>query len=122
MLKVNEIFKGIQGEGKSAGEQRLFVRLSGCTLDCSFCDTSYHRESRELNQRDNDKLNDNLFWCLTGGEPLIQQTDLLELINKYQPFFVEIETNGTIIPAPELTAVVDRWNISPKERRFQKKQ
>ena len=41
MLKVNEIFNSFQGEGVYAGTPATFLRLSGCNLNCSFCDTDF---------------------------------------------------------------------------------
>jgi organic radical activating enzyme len=52
---------------------------------------------------------------VTGGEPLLQQPALVELLS-YLPAarHVEVETNGTIAPVPELARRVDQWNVSPK--------
>ena len=50
-FKVNEIFKSIQGEGSRAGRPCLFIRLTGCPLRCTYCDTQYayfEGEPREL--------------------------------------------------------------------------
>ncbi len=53
---------------------------------------------------------------ITGGEPMIQQKQLLNLIRKVKEmgYFVEIETNGTILPDRYLDDLVDQWNVSPK--------
>jgi 7-carboxy-7-deazaguanine synthase len=54
---------------------------------------------------------------ITGGEPLIQQAalvQLLETLKVERKFFVEIETNGTIIPCKKLINLVNQWNVSPK--------
>ena len=52
---------------------------------------------------------------ITGGEPLLQQLSIIELLKKLgQKWYVEIETNGTIIPKPELINLVDQFNFSPK--------
>jgi 7-carboxy-7-deazaguanine synthase len=119
-MKLNEIFYSIQGEGKTIGQPRLFIRLSGCNLNCIFCDSKYHKESRELNNEDEELLKEHKHWCITGGEPLLQQDAILDLIRKYNPEWVEIETNGTIIPKEYLLKRVDLWNISPKGELYQK--
>ena len=118
---INEIFYSIQGEGKSVGKPRLFIRTSGCNLKCSFCDTKYHINGREINKNDIKKLIKYTDWVITGGEPLLQQKGIIELIKKYNPYWVEIETNGTQMPSKELMELVDQWNISPKEKRFEPK-
>jgi organic radical activating enzyme len=51
---------------------------------------------------------------ITGGEPLLQETKLLELLPDLADFTIEVETNGTRTPGPELLARVDQWNVSPK--------
>ena len=52
---------------------------------------------------------------ITGGEPVLQQDDLADLLSFLKPdFYVEIETNCTILPNKMLTDLVDQWNVSPK--------
>jgi organic radical activating enzyme len=57
---------------------------------------------------------------ITGGEPLLQQENLLPLVGQLAADGrrVEIETNGTVVPRPELVAVTDRFLVSPKLARF----
>jgi len=101
ILKVNEIFKSIQGEGTQSGHPMLFIRLSGCNLQCIYCDTpnilkpgmDYSLE-KLLNEVNAQKK---LPVYITGGEPLIQPvTPYLvdELINAGYEVFVD--TNGTM--------------------------
>ena len=120
-LKVNEVFYSIQGEGASAGRPVLFVRLSGCNLKCSFCDTPYHVEGHEPTWEERELMKKHKHWVITGGEPLLQQEALTEYIATYEPYFVEVETNGTMKPSKELLMKVNRYNVSPKEMRVQPK-
>ena len=48
-MKVNEIFYSLQGEGLNTGTPAVFVRLSGCNLQCPFCDTE-HAEGKEMTE------------------------------------------------------------------------
>jgi len=100
-LIVNEIFYSIQGESIYSGRPCVFVRLTGCNLRCSYCDTIYAYENgSELEIEPIIKQVDS-FRCplveITGGEPLIQpETPLLIhslLENGYE---VMIETNGSL--------------------------
>jgi 7-carboxy-7-deazaguanine synthase len=76
MLVVNEIFFSIQGEGVRAGKPCIFVRLTGCPLRCTYCDTAY--AFHEGRRRSEDEILGEIgaFPCrtveLTGGEPLSQ--------------------------------------------------
>jgi 7-carboxy-7-deazaguanine synthase len=100
LLKVNEIFYSIQGESSFSGIPFVFVRLAGCNLRCTYCDTKYaYEEGREISVEQIFK-EVKKFKCpyveITGGEPLIQDdTPFLVnfLINK--GFSVLLETNGT---------------------------
>ncbi len=53
---------------------------------------------------------------LTGGEPMLQQKTLVPVLRglKRNGFYIEVETNGTIIPRGEMLELVDQWNVSPK--------
>lgn len=121
-LRVNEIFYSVQGEGSTIGEPAVFVRLQGCNLYCFWCDTKYalKRQGGEEIEISNvlEKIKE--FSCLrvvfTGGEPLLQQEGLLEVIkNRKAPYINEIETNGTILPSVYLDEIENiKWNVSPK--------
>lgn len=114
-MKINEIFYSVQGEGKTIGQPRLFIRLSGCNLNCAFCDTKYHEKVSFVDYHEIEVYKECRRWVITGGEPLLQQEEIVSAIKEYNPEWVEIETNGTITPLPELAKLVDLWNISPKE-------
>ena len=135
-----EIFASIQGEGPSLGAPRTFIRLSGCNLHCHWCDTAYtwNWEGTDFSHDVNVKFDPKdervsldisditrrvaetqpVGIVLTGGEPLMQKGKLVPLIeaikNECGPVWVEIETNGSILPTPELVSHVNQFNISPK--------
>ncbi|MBK7578769.1 MAG: 7-carboxy-7-deazaguanine synthase QueE [Myxococcales bacterium] len=126
-LKVSEIFESIQGEGASAGEPAVFLRLATCNLHCSYCDTKYtwdfnaHRYEDEVKTRRLDDVAAELDLArarrlvVTGGEPLLQSSALGKLLEEIaDAFVVEVETNGTLAPTAELIARVAQWNVSPK--------
>lgn len=116
-----EIFHSIQGEGTRMGEPSVFLRLAGCNLHCSWCDTK-HSWARgvDCTEEETARLILSLncpALVITGGEPLMQQATLVRLLSLLPPkgqFFIEVETNGTLPPCPALTARVDQWNVSPK--------
>ncbi len=135
MLKVSrlpsggpEIFRTIQGEGVSAGLPAAFVRLSTCNLSCTWCDTRYtwdwqsydfRREAVTLSVDEVEKrvlALDQSRLVITGGEPMLQQGELALLVSSVAQKGVvcEVETNGTIVPLPEMAAAVAQWNVSPK--------
>jgi 7-carboxy-7-deazaguanine synthase len=99
-LKVNEIFYSLQGESSYAGRPCVFIRLTGCNLRCSYCDTRYAYE--EGTDRELDLIIDQVssYRCplveITGGEPLIQmETPTLILRLLERNFKVLLETNGS---------------------------
>ncbi len=111
-MRVNEIFYSIQGEGARSGEAAVFIRLSGCNLNCAFCDTE-HQSYQEMTEEEivgQAALYPARLVVITGGEPTLQLTesivDKLHLAGKT----VAIETNGTR-PVP---GNVDWITVSPK--------
>lgn len=107
MYKVIEIFNSIDGEGRRAGELTTFIRLSGCNLSCSWCDTQYSQDGTCGNYLTLDEIIETVesFKCynitLTGGEPLIHPgvEDLIEEL-LHLGYDVNVETNGSIDPLP----------------------
>ncbi|MEM6910031.1 MAG: 7-carboxy-7-deazaguanine synthase QueE [Verrucomicrobiota bacterium] len=122
-----EIFHSLQGEGRHTGRPSVFVRLSGCNLHCSWCDTAYtwnwkefdqEKESYEMSVAD---LASRIrsYGCrnliFTGGEPLVQQSELGQLWPLLGgDFRVEFETNGTIRPSEVTEGRADYYAVSPK--------
>jgi 7-carboxy-7-deazaguanine synthase len=100
-LIVSEIFYSIQGESLFAGLPCVFVRLTGCNLRCSYCDTRYAYDGGETLSLDEITYRAASFRCslieITGGEPLLQE-GTPELIHKLirMGYTVLIETNGSL--------------------------
>ncbi len=100
-MVINEIFKSIQGESSYAGLPCCFIRLTGCNLKCSYCDTSYaFHDGQEMNISSIISNIDNSGIKLveiTGGEPLLQKETplLIETLLK-KKFSVLVETNGSV--------------------------
>ena len=126
-LKLSEIFESIQGEGPTAGEPCVFLRLAMCNLHCRWCDTKYtwdwknYDYDREVRLDTVTRVAERLLAArrsrlvITGGEPLMQQDGLAELLTLLpESWSVEVETNGTLPPQPRLSARVNQWNVSPK--------
>ncbi len=127
VLRVNEVFASLQGEGPSAGEPAVFLRLAGCNLACTWCDTAYawdfsrHDPARERHPLPVAEVSRRLLatgehrLVITGGEPLLQQLALADLLAALPPeLLVEVETNGTLAPTPPLLGRVTLWVVSPK--------
>ena len=100
-LIVNEIFYSIQGESLYAGLPCTFIRLAGCNLRCSYCDTRYaYEEGTRITMTDiMDRVSG--YGCplveITGGEPLLQNETPLLITNLIEKSYtVLLETNGTI--------------------------
>ena len=94
-LCVNEIFDSIDGEGKKAGQLATFIRLCGCNLRCSYCDTAYaFNEGQHMDIADIIAQVSYPNVTLTGGEPLCQ--DIHALLEGLKGHSVNIETNGSM--------------------------
>lgn len=100
-MKINEIFKSIQGETTYQGLPSLFIRTTGCNLRCNWCDTVYaYDEGIDYPVEDLLKIVDK-YNCkhvvITGGEPLIQEETPL-LVSKLlgKGYTVLLETNGSM--------------------------
>lgn len=140
-----EIFHTLQGEGVGVGMPAVFVRLSLCNLHCVWCDTEHtwnfegtswvHEKDTEAGAAKHVKrdaivemtveevaVEVRSFGCrrvvLTGGEPLLQEGALLELMSELRKdgavWYFEIETNGTRMPGRDFIEAMDQFNVSPK--------
>mgnify|MGYP003385069779 FL=1 len=104
-MRITEIFHSIQGESSYAGQPCVFVRLTGCPLRCTWCDTGYSFYGGQESSLDAilDKVNS--YGCrlveVTGGEPLAQ-ADSLPLMTRLcdAGYTVLLETSGAIDIAP----------------------
>ena len=106
-MKVCEIFKSIEGEGLRTGQAAVFVRLHGCNLRCSYCDSMYAVEGSDFWFMNVGEIlaavetyrTETGVKCvtLTGGEPLIH-ADVENLLTALSEagFEVNVETNGTV--------------------------
>lgn len=101
MLTVNEIFYSIQGESTFAGLPCIFIRLTGCNLRCSYCDTEY--AFYDGVQMSVDEILDSIkkYNCklveITGGEPLLYKNSY-ELMTRMlnSGYSVMLETSGSL--------------------------
>lgn len=132
-LSVAEVFYDtIQGEGPTAGCPAIFLRLRGCTQNCTFCD------SKELWKENGSRISISLLLdmfelaglfqrlrekthlVITGGSPLLQQFMVVEFIEKLrqrmkgQSCIIEVENEMVIEPTPSMMYYVNFWNNSPK--------
>ncbi|MDH5655122.1 MAG: 4Fe-4S cluster-binding domain-containing protein [Spirochaetia bacterium] len=130
-IKISEMFLSLQGEGVHSGIPCFFIRTSGCDLRCSYCDTGYaFSEGKKLEM-------DHLLSLvpegvpliqITGGEPLIQEKAVLELINqlslhrKLSKILLETGGHRSIEKIPESVHIVLDVKLpgSGEERNFLK--
>lgn len=130
-LVVSEIFgPTVSGEGVTLGQRCGFLRLMGCNLHCSWCDTAYTWDARRFDLSEQGhrmtwaEITDQLismdvgFVIISGGEPLLHQNQTAwELILRTlhgASVRVEIETNGTVAPNEITRQYVHRFTVSPK--------
>lgn len=100
-LRISEIFLSLQGESQTVGLPTVFVRLTGCPLRCSYCDTSYAFQGGEwmtLDQIVHQVASHHTrHVCVTGGEPLAQR-DCIRLLSVLcdAGHLVSLETSGAL--------------------------
>ncbi len=123
-IRVSEVFPSIQGEGSFIGYPMLFIRVSGCTRSCSYCDTKYHNKGMLVSKED---LIDEIRQypgkdiCFTGGEPLLYKNAIFDIIQectrqKFHKYF-HLETNGDLLVVED--CIWFRYiAISPKDKKI----
>ena len=105
-LAVQEIFPTLQGEGIYAGWPAVFIRLGGCNLACTFCDTEFESYQErdladimeEITAKAANEKGERVrgLVVITGGEPFRQPIEALCRALLAEDFIVQIETNGTL--------------------------
>ncbi len=100
-LQITEIFESVQGETSFAGLPTTFIRLTGCNLRCSWCDTTYSfhggvkMEMGAVVQKAEEYAHRHV--CITGGEPLLQkEVHALMRALCEKGFIVSLETSGSL--------------------------
>jgi 7-carboxy-7-deazaguanine synthase len=101
-MQLTEIYKSLQGESTHAGLPCVFVRLTGCNLRCSWCDSEYtfqggHKMTSEEVWNEVKRLSPNGGLVeITGGEPMLQERELLPLMRQLLEagYRVLLETSG----------------------------
>ena len=128
-LPVSEQFgTTIQGEGPHAGRVVQFLRLGGCNLSCTWCDTPYTWDSTRFNLADEltpttarqivADLIPGVVLVISGGEPLMHQRNdawayvLHGAVSRGCE--VHVETNGTLAPTEQTNGLVTHYSVSPK--------
>ena len=122
-LKIHSIFETIQGEGPYSGHQSIFIRLSGCNLACTFCDTEFDDYKllniTEILNKIRSYTQINPLIVITGGEPFRQNiSELCNLLieNNYR---IQIETNGKLyLNIPKQVELVCSPKISNSKYSF----
>jgi 7-carboxy-7-deazaguanine synthase len=102
LMQITEIYKSLQGESTYAGMPCVFVRLTGCNLRCSWCDTEYSfyggkKMSLEQIFEEVEPLSPRPGLVeITGGEPMLQERELLPLMQRMLEagYKVLLETSG----------------------------
>lgn len=133
MFLAEKPFKSIQGEGMTVGRASLFIRLAGCNMKplCEWCDTKFALSKKDSKEYSVAELQDMIEKqnisniVFTGGEPLLYQEEIVNLIfqltygceTKDNFYTFEIETNGLIAPWDYLKDEYNiTFNVSPKRQ------
>lgn len=105
-MRISEIFQSIEGEGKYSGYVSTFIRLFGCNLNCSWCDSLYTKKSKDYIDMDISEILETVqrlhspCVTLTGGEPLLYIYDVVPLLTSLASLKfihdIHIETNGSV--------------------------
>src|SRR5579864_8405172 len=100
-MQITEIYKSLQGESTHAGLPCVFVRLTGCNLRCSWCDSEYtftggHRMTVQEILEEVEHLSSNGLVEITGGEPMLQEREVVPLMQHLLDggYTVLLETSG----------------------------
>ena len=127
-LPASEVFgPTIQGEGPHAGRPCWFIRLGGCNLSCSWCDTPYSTGQhgiplatvpRKTVRSIVGAISPQTLVVISGGEPLMHAArpafEALLIHLRAQGCEIHVETNGTIVPPASVALLIDHYSISPK--------
>jgi len=119
-LLLNEIFESIQGEGPNVGRPSVFLRLGGCNLACTWCDSKFTWDPEVSDNKvvsieevvTEIKSHPTKHLVITGGEPLMQQEKIRAVLESLPEHTAEIETNGSY-PC-QITDLLEQINCSPK--------
>lgn len=124
-LRITEIFYSLQGEANTAGLATVFIRLTGCPLRCTYCDTTYSFEGGERISLDDiiqqtQQFNTS-YICVTGGEPLAQP-NCIPLLKQLCDlgYKVSLETSGALDVSqvdPRVSKVMDLKTPSSGEEK-----
>ncbi len=100
-MQVTEIYRSIQGESSYAGLPCVFVRLTGCNLRCTWCDSEYtftggSRTSLDEVEAEVQRLAPSGLVEITGGEPMLQEREVIPLMERLlnNGYTVLLETSG----------------------------
>lgn len=118
LYEVTETFYSLQGEGLHTGRPMFFIRLSGCNLQCDFCDTDYthKQELTEYQLLELASKTPTNHILITGGEPLLQDLSPLVKLLKNSNYILHLETNASIYDP--IVYKFDWVTTSPKSTDF----
>ncbi len=102
LIEVCEIFYSLQGESSYAGYPCIFIRLAGCNLNCSYCDTTYSHSAGKMMPIEEILTEISQYPCdlveITGGEPMYQDEEIDDLFSALHKadYRILLETNGSL--------------------------